>query len=225
MCLSRLRPCWDCPTFARNPFRRSTGLLLRAVFLAVQTESPSRERGRRVQYQSAPISRNRMRTGPCSVANIGFHGSLLLRSAINLHRERVSPPRPQKNTQSFRYFKALYSRDSRLTGAHVDPPRQASEPLRNHPRYWCGGTGKCTRRTARARRGHRGPTGIWRPGLSRAPKELYSGDLLGSYRVPVFRVNSYPYGTEVGVARTVLRAACCPATQPAIVVSFVTDAT
>jgi hypothetical protein len=74
--------------------------------------------------------------GPCSVANIGVHGGLLLRSAMNLYRERVSPPTPQKNTQSSRSFKALYSRDSRFPGAHVDPPRQASGPLRNHLQYW-----------------------------------------------------------------------------------------
>ena len=57
----------------------------------------------------------------------------VLRSAINLHRERVSPPRPQKNTQSLGTLKALYSRGSRFTGAHVDPPRQVWALAKSSP--------------------------------------------------------------------------------------------
>ena len=52
--------------------------------------------------------------------------------------------------------------------------------------------------------------------------EELAGDLLRSYRVPGFPVNSCPYGTEVGDPRTVLRAAYFPATQPAVAFSFVT---
>jgi hypothetical protein len=134
------------------------------------------------------------------------------------------PTKAQKNTQSLSSLKALYSRDSRFTGAHVDPPRQVwalakSSPVlvrRNGEVYMEHGS----RATC-----HRGPAGTLEARPILPGTEGASADLLGSYRVPVFRVNSYPYGTEVGVASTVLRVACFPATQPAMVFSTATNAT
>jgi hypothetical protein len=47
-----------------------------------------------------------------------------------------------KNLQVCNYLTGLYSADSKLVGAHADPPRQTSRALRNPLRYRCGWYGR-----------------------------------------------------------------------------------